>query len=445
MTIDHGSGWREVYRRMRGRQLGLTTFGYAIFYFVRKNIPVALPLMEKQLGVGKTELGAFLTAGDSVYGVSKLANGFVGDRASARWLMAAGLALSALVNGLFGLASSVVVLGILWMINGWFQGMGYPPCARILSHWFEPTERGRMWGIWNASHTAGAAGVLVLAGWLGESYGWRAVFLVPAAIALASSAVLALWLRDTPGSLGLPPVEVYRGGGGEPTALEPAVPAAEYRRLLRERVFSNRVVWLAAIANFFVYTVRLAFLNWAPTFLSQEKHVKLAAAAVMTAGFELAGVLGAYSAGWLTDRVFGTRRAPVCAFYMLATAAAIVGFWKMPEGELVGSVVLLLVIGFFIYGPQFLVALIVADQSGKHAAAVAVGVTGVFGYASSLLSGVTLGAILEYEGWDGGFAMLAGAALVGAIPFALCWSSRPVVESAQNASGSAESPSHSQT
>jgi sugar phosphate permease len=427
MSTHQGADWREVYRRMRGRQLGLATFGYAIFYFVRKNIPVALPLMEKQLGIGKTELGAFLTAGDSVYGVSKLANGFAGDRMSARWLMAAGLALSALMNGAFGLASSVLVLGVLWMINGWFQGMGFPPCARILSHWFEPTERGRMWGIWNASHTAGAAGVLVLAGWLGHHYGWRAVFLVPAAIALASSAVLALWLRDTPGSLGLPPVEVYRTGG-EHTALEPAVSAAEYRGLLRRRVFANRVVWLASIANFFVYTVRLSFLNWAPTFLSQEKDVRLDAAALMTAAFELAGVLGAYSAGWLTDRVFATRRAPVCAFYMLATAASIIAFWRLPSGDLVGSVLLLLAIGFFIYGPQFLVALIVADQSGKHAAAVAVGVTGVFGYASSALSGVTLGAILEHYGWDAGFPMLAAAALAGAIPFALCWHARPVTD-----------------
>ena len=141
---------------MRGRQLGLATFGYAIFYFVRKNIPVALPLMEKDLGVGKTELGAFLTAGDSVYGVSKLANGFLGDRASARWLMAAGLLLSGLINGLFGLASSAVVLGILWMINGWFQGMGFPPCARLLTHWFSPRELATKMSIWNTSHSIGA-------------------------------------------------------------------------------------------------------------------------------------------------------------------------------------------------------------------------------------------------------------------------------------------------
>jgi sugar phosphate permease len=346
-TIDHGTRWREVYRRMRGRQLGLAFAGYAVFYFVRKNISVGMPLMEKELGVGKTELGAFLTAGDSVYGVSKLANGF--------------------------------------------------------------------------------AGILVLAGWLGQNFGWRAVFLVPAGIALATAAGLAVWLRDTPRSLGLPPVEVYRAAEGErPAEVEPGLSPAEYKAVLRRRVFGNRVVWLASIANFFVYTVRLSFLNRAPTFLSQEKHVRLDMAAPMTAGFELAGLVGALSAGWLTDRVFATRRAPICTAYMLATAASVFAFWQLPEGNLVGAVLLLLAIGFTVYGPQFLVGVMVADQAGKHAAAAAIGLTAIFGYASSMVSGLGLGAILEHHGWNGGFALLAAAALVGAIPFALCWNARPV-------------------
>lgn len=436
MTIDHGAGWREIYRRMRGRQLGLAFAGYAVFYFVRKNIPVGMPLMEKELGVGKTQLGAFLTAGDSVYGVSKLVNGFVGDRVSARWLMASGLALSAAMNGAFGLASSALVLGILWLLNGWFQGMGFPPCARILAHWFAPAERGRMWGIWNGSHMIGAAGILVLAGWLGKNWGWQAVFLVPAAIALAMAAVLAIWLRDTPHSLGLPPVEVYRGegdgaGAGDGgAAVEPALAPADYRAVLRRRVFGNRVVWLASIANFFVYTVRLSFLNWAPTFLSQEKHVRLDMAALMTAGFELAGLVGALAAGWLSDRAFGARRAPVCTIYMLATAGAIAAFWALPDGNLVGAVLLLLAIGFCVYGPQFLVGVMVADQAGKHAAAAAIGLTAIFGYASSLLSGLGLGAILERHGWTGGFAMLTTCALAAAIPFALAWPARPLPDPA---------------
>lgn len=427
MTIDQGARWRETYRRMRGRQLGLAFAGYAVYYFVRKNIPIGMPLMEKQLGVGKTQLGAFLTAHDSVYGVSKLANGFLGDRVSARWLMAAGLALSALMNGAFGLASSALLLGTVWMLNGWFQGMGFPPCARILAHWFAPAERGRMWGIWNGSHMIGAAGILVLAGQVGERYGWRAVFLVPAGIALAMSAVLALWLRDTPASLGLPPVEVYRGEAAA-VAVEPELSPAEYRAVLRRRVFGNRVVWLASIANFFVYTVRLSFLNWAPSFLAQEKHLRLDMAALTTAGFELAGLVGALSAGWLSDRVFRTRRAPVCTAYMLATAGAILGFWAVPDGNLVGAVLLLLAIGFFVYGPQFLVGVMVADQAGKHAAAAAIGLTAIFGYASSPVTGLGLGALLDRVGWNGAFALLAAASLAAAVPFALCWRARPVTE-----------------
>jgi OPA family glycerol-3-phosphate transporter-like MFS transporter/OPA family sugar phosphate sensor protein UhpC-like MFS transporter len=284
-----------------------------------------------------------------------------------------------------------------------------------------------MWGIWNASHMVGGAGILLLAGWLGDAYGWRAVFLVPAGIAVVTSGVLLVWLRDTPGSLGLPPVETYTGGG-EAGAVEPPLPAAEYRALLRRRVFGNRVVWLASIGNFFVYTVRLAMLNWAPTFLAQEKGVKLVHAGAITAGFEVCGLVGALVAGWLTDRFTGARRAPVCAVFMLITAAAIVWMRVLPHGNLVGAIAGLFAIGFFVYGPQFLVGVMVTDQAGKHAAAAAIGLTGVFGYASATVSGIGLGAVLDAAGWDGGFAMLAIAALAGAIPFILCWRARPIEE-----------------
>lgn len=419
---------------MRARQLGLCFLGYAIYYFVRKNIPVAMPLLEKDLGISKKELGGFLTAGDGIYGVSKLANGFIGDRVSARWFMALGLALSALMNGLFGLASSAIVLGLIWLLNGWFQGMGFPPCARVLAHWFAPRERGRMWGIWNASHMVGGAAILVLAGWLGEHYGWRAIFLVPAGIALVVSAVLLLWLRDTPGSLGLPPVETYVGGA-ETGTVESQISPEAYRAILRERVFGNPVVWLASIGNFFVYTVRLGFFNWAPFFLAEEKDVALGMAGVMTAGYEICGLAGALTAGWLTDRFLGARRAPACALFMVATAATILWVRFLPTGNVPGAVVGLWGIGFFIYGPQFLVGVMVTDQAGKHAAAAAIGLTGIFGYASAVLTGYGMGWVLDEYGWDGGLAMLAGAALLGALPFALCWRARPVEEAVSETSG----------
>src|SRR5438045_2788865 len=91
------------YRHYRPRILTWSIIGYAMFYFVRKNLPIAMPVMEQQLGVTKSSLGLFLTLHGLLYGVSKFANGVVGDRVNARYFMAIGLFCSAIINICFGL------------------------------------------------------------------------------------------------------------------------------------------------------------------------------------------------------------------------------------------------------------------------------------------------------------------------------------------------------
>ena len=144
---------RAGYKHFRPRILFWTTIGYGAFYFVRKNLPLAMPVMEQKLGIGKPQLGMFLTLHGVLYGVSKFGNGVVGDRADGRKFMALGLAASAVMNIFFGFGASVAAFGMLWMLNGWFQGMGYPPCARLISHWFAPKELATKMSFWNASHS----------------------------------------------------------------------------------------------------------------------------------------------------------------------------------------------------------------------------------------------------------------------------------------------------
>ena len=49
------------YRVWQTRVLIFSIVGYATFYFVRKNLGVAMPLMGRELGITKTDLGLFLT------------------------------------------------------------------------------------------------------------------------------------------------------------------------------------------------------------------------------------------------------------------------------------------------------------------------------------------------------------------------------------------------
>src|SRR4051812_8513869 len=73
------------------RILVSTIIGYALYYFVRKNITVAMPEMEAS-GISKVQLGTFLSVHGVLYGISKFTNGMIGDRVNARWFMPIGLA-----------------------------------------------------------------------------------------------------------------------------------------------------------------------------------------------------------------------------------------------------------------------------------------------------------------------------------------------------------------
>jgi phosphoglycerate transporter family protein len=419
VTLTDPAQIKAEYRRWQRRILISSIVGYAMFYFVRKNLSIAMPAMGKDLGIGKANLGLFLTLHGLLYGVSKFAHGFVGDRCNARTFMAAGLILSAIVNVFFGLSSAVLILGLLWLLNGWVQGMGFPPCARLMTHWFSPKELATNFSIWNTSHSIGAGLVVVLCGYL-VSYSWRLCFFVPAAMAALCSVGLLFALRDTPPSLGLPEVEGTAQPPASPTASGDAL-APGSSAVLMSRVFANPYIWIVSMGSFFVYTVRYAVLDWGPTLLSETKGIQLNHAGWMVGAFEVSGVAGMLVSGWLTDKLFGGRGARACVFFMGLAGLSLLLFWKLPGQSRWLSTFLLCCTGFFIYGPQALVGTIAANLATKRAAATAIGFTGLFGYASTLLSGWGLGRLVETRGWDAGFMMLIGAGVIGTILFLLAW------------------------
>lgn len=406
----------DVARRYWQRRILISTIiGYALFYFVRKNLSVAMPVMEEQLGIGKEALGLFLTAHGVLYGVSRFANGIVADRVNARWFMASGLAICALFNILFGFSSTALVMGLFWAANGWFQGMGFPPCTRLMTHWFPPLRLATVMSVWNISHSLGAGIVVVLCGYLAP-HDWRLCFFVPAGLALIGAACLAIALRDTPESLGLPPVEgTSRHGANDEIPL---------KETLQRWVFSNRYIWLLGIANFFVYVVRYGVLDWGPTFLKEARGIDLEQAGWTVAAFEASGMLGMVVSGSITDRLFGGRGARACVFYMIGCGAAMTIFWLFPAKSAILNAAVLCCAGFFIYGPQALIGIAAANLATKRAAAAAAGLTGLFGYASTTISGFGVGWLVRHYGWNAAFLLFGVCTALGGFMFLLCWPAR---------------------
>jgi len=417
----------DAYEYWRTRILYSTMLGYIFFYFIRKNISMAMPLIEEDLGIGKVELGLFLTAHGLLYGVSRFVHGIIADRVNPRWFMAAGLFLCAVANFGFGMSSTVWFMGIFWIANGWFQGMGFPPCAKSLSHWFAAEERGVKFSIWNTSHSIGAGLIfLVNAAVIAMWHDWRFCFFVPAALAVLGAFLLYERLRDTPESMGFDPVEEYHAKKvGRPDTIEEVVAAVEddeqtehsLAKTLVKHVYSNPIIWIISFANFFVYIVRFSILDWAPTFLKQAKGIDIAHAGIVSSCYELVGIFGMLASGFLMDKIFRGRGAKVCMLYMLGCTITMGLFWWIDSSSLMVNALFLAVLGFFIYGPQCLIGVIAANVATKKAAAAANGLTGIFGYASVIVTGWGVGYVASYYDWNAVFLCLIGASFMAVLMF----------------------------
>jgi OPA family sugar phosphate sensor protein UhpC-like MFS transporter len=407
---------RRLYRHYRVRILYSLLIGYALFYFCRKNYSIIMPAMARELALTNTQLGLIGGLLYVTYGIGKLVNGALGDHVDSRRFLVLGLLLSAVANLVFSDCVSVGSLALWWALNGWFQSMGFPPCARLLSHWYSVSERGRTWALWNTSHQLGGFAVAGLVGILAAAYGWRSGFIIPALLCIAGCVFLWERLRDTPKSLGLPPIDRYRDdyehdASGRVISDEPET----LRQILFTRVLRSRAVWLVSLFNFFVYWVRSGAFDFATKFLAEQKGIPLRTGGVVTSAFELLGIPGSLLAGLLVDRYLRGQHARVSCAAMLLVVVALIAFYYIPAQRpwLDGAALGLL--GFAIYGPQFLVGVFAADLASRKAAATAIGLTGVFGYAGSFLSNVVSGKLIDRYGWRGAFIGWIVAAVLGAL------------------------------
>jgi sugar phosphate permease len=415
--IRDGAEIDRRYRYWRTRVMYSAVSGYALYYFVRVNLSIAAPAITREFGFSNTQWGLVLSISTIVYAVSKLLSGIVGDRANPRYLLGLGLLFSALVNLVFGLGASLGFFIFFWALNNLFQGTGVPPCVRLLTFWFSPKEIGRAWGIWNASHQIGGALISIWAGYLVSRHGWRSAFWVPAVAAIAGAAWVINRLTDSPESIGLPPVEVYKGEARK----EDIGPPIPFREIFRTHIVSNGWIWIISISNFFVYVVRIGILSWAPKYLTEAKGFTVQGASFSLASFEVAGIFGAYAAGWMSDRILKGRRAPVSVAYMLLLTVFLLALFFAPRGHVVAMCLIFTALGFLVYGPQMLVAVAAADLATKVASSSAVGLTGLFGYLGASFCGLATGILVDKFGWNGAIWLYASSAMVGCLLLATTW------------------------
>ena len=415
---DAAVGIGPAYRRHRRNVFAGIFLGYAAYYLVRNNLALAIPdILREYPQHSKAGLGLALTGLSLAYGVSKFLMGAVSDRSNPKYFLPLGLLLSCAIMATTGLVkgifSSLALLVALQALNGWVQGMGWPPCGKTMVHWFSTRERGLVVSFWNVSHNVGGAliATFALMG-VGLFNDWGAKFYFNALIAAVAALVVFALMRDTPQSCGLPPVEEYKNDY-PPHYSADHERTFTFREIFFQHVLTNKYLWALAIANAFVYFVRYGVVNWIPTYLETAKGFSFRESSFAWSLYEWAAIPGTIACGWMSDRVFRSRRAPATMLFMALTLVAVIGYWSNIKGPIWIDYAALIAIGFLIYGPIMIIGLHALDMVPKKAAGTAAGFTGLFGYVfGSAFAGTGVGWIADHWDWNGVFiAMVVSCVL----------------------------------
>jgi OPA family sugar phosphate sensor protein UhpC-like MFS transporter len=280
-----------------------------------------------------------------------------------------------LINLVLGFTTSFGFFLVLWALNGWAQSMGAAPCVVALSRWYGNKERGSFYGFWSSSHNIGEALTFIATSAIVATFGWQWGFKGAGLIGLVGFAIVALFMRDTPQSQGLPSIAEYKGDIAPETKSEESGKSVGE---LQKMVLKNPAIWMLALASAFMYISRYAVNSWGIFYLEAEKgYTNLEASAIISIS-SVCGIIGTISSGFVSDVLFkGKRNAPAVIFGLMNILGLVLFMYGPKSMDAVSMVIFGLAIGALIC---YLGGLMATDVAPKGASGAALGVVGIASY-----------------------------------------------------------------
>jgi MFS transporter, OPA family, glycerol-3-phosphate transporter len=414
--VPHPPGFRA----RRGLNWGFIGLLYTSFYMCRYNLSLANGPISAEFGFSKSQMGQIITTALLAYACGQIINGLLADYLGGKRAMLIGAAGTIVMNVLFGVASFWGLLGLFIAIrgiDGYMQAFGAPGMVKINAAWFRHTERGGFAGIYGFVINLGRFGIFklgpaLLAGfvfmgmWNIPPLHWRWLFWIPAAICIVVAIGMSIFVKDTPEEAGFPPANPEQEQGGEVRARATDVFVT---------VISNPIVWIVACAYACTGAVRQGIDQWFPRFMDEVHHVDFQSARFQVVAFAIPFVASAGSlvSGYVSDKVFDGRRAPVAAVLYFLETIIILAAAQFHSAN--AAVFFLVLISFTANATHSILgAAAPMDIGGAKMAGFACGVIDSFQYFGGSVAGILLGSLLD-KSWASYFYFMAPFGLVGGV------------------------------
>ncbi len=416
-SLPHG------FRPRRGLNWAVIGLTYTSFYLCRYNFSYANKAISDEFFFSKSDISTILSCQFVAYGCGQIINGLLTDRIGGKRAMLIGAAGTVTMSLLFGAASfwgMLWLFALLWGINGYAQSFGAPGFIKINSAWFSEKERGTFAGIFGCMINLGRgvanwllpallAGFVFIGMWHVPPQHWRWLFWIPALIAAAVAVLLAVFVKDTPEECGFKNLFA-----GEADHADTEVRTA--LGVVFKQIVTNRVVWIIAFAYACTGAVRQSIDQWFPRFFQDVHHLDQRGLKFQLLGLAIpiAASAGSLLSGWISDRFFHSRRAPVAA--IIYGLQIVVTFVAAQVTSVNWALVLVVLIALTVNSTHSLLGPAAAmDIGGRKMAAFASGVIDAFQYFGAALAIKGLGWVLDRYGWDYYFYYQVPFGLLGAV------------------------------
>jgi MFS transporter, OPA family, glycerol-3-phosphate transporter len=404
-------------------------FTYAAMYMARYNFGFANKALSDTYGWDKTQVGTIISTATLVYGISALFNGPIADRMGGRKAMLLGVCGATIFNLAFGLGAylgflgtGTVLLGYLatvWTLNMYFQSYSALALIKVNSGWFHVSERGVFSAIFGSMIQSGRALVyFLMATSLVVALPWQWKFFLPAAITGLMAIVTFMVVRDTPLDAGLDDFDPQDATSGDTEKITLGYVA--------RKVFTNPVALTIAVAEFCTGFVRHGFEQWFPRYMQEAQNLPFDHPIFQRGAFAvvIAGIAGAFVAGFASDKLFGHRRPPVA---FIGYAIQIVCLWVVWQAPSLNAIIIAFTFNSLAISMvhSMLSGTASMDFGGKRAAATAAGLFDGMQYIGGSFTGAGLGWLLENYGWTAWGPSMIGFSAIGAVLMLFLWNARP--------------------
>lgn len=432
--MNHSKEYRQR-RFMNWFPLGLT---YACFYMARYNLNVSSTTMMDTFHLTKADFGIIATAGFWTYALSVAFNGPLADKIGGKKSILIGALGACVVNLLIGFlflngwqTKIIIGMSLLYSVNSYFQSFGALSVVKVNAPWFHVKERGVFGGIFGIMISSGYFLALTVGGYIIAFLPWFYVFIIPSVLLAIMFVVDTVLVRDRPSHVGFKDFDT-----GDATSKDADKDKPIDKAYLIKRVFTNPIILTIIAAEFCTGFVRQGVLLWFVPFLKEVHGITHGATlfSIATTGITVGGICGGILCGYLSDKVFQSRRPPVAFIFYVGQIVAL-----LLLGWVSSALFAALLIPFtcmWIFGVHgMLSATSAMDFGGTKAVATVTGICDGVQYLASGLTGFVLGGALDKFGWGAWTYMIIPFSVIGGLLMIRLWNETPLKHKATKPNG----------